>query len=189
MFKPDDDRLKHIVAALFVEDRATIEGPYFKDSLTCVDEAEENEEDGMREITFSYHGAHSLEDDSFPTGEILAMNDVEPGENDRFSNEVLVRYDDLVDDHVVLLQGNHSSPGNSDESWEGYVSGCALIVPADRVEDQIKIMMLQHQKKNLADAENRLRNLIIQVRDIDPEVIEGSGLLEKVSEFNRIFIR
>ncbi len=189
MFNYDDDRLKHLVASLFVEDREDIEGPYFKDTVKNVEEVVENDEDGMREISFTYAGAHSLEDEAFPTGEIIAMCEVTPGECDRYSNEVLVRYDNLIEGYTLLFQGNHSSAGNSDESWEGYISGRILIVPEDRVDEQIKIHMGHHQKRNLDDAESRLANLISQVRDIDPEVMEGSSFMDKIRELNRVLIR
>lgn len=188
MFNHDDDRLKHLIAALFVEDRNDIEGPYFNDTMKNVDEAFEKNEDGMREIIFTYSGAHSLEEEAFPTGEILAMCEVTPGECDRYSNDVLIRYDGLVDGYIILLHGNHSSAGNSDESWEGYVSGKILIVPEDRFDEQLKIHMNLHEKRNLDDAYGRLSRLISQVRGIDPEILEESNFMEKVREFNRVLL-
>lgn len=152
-----------------------------------VDEAtDEDAEDGVRAVRVSYSCIASDEYSAFPLAEILEQDDMEPGDGDKYRSDMILAFPDLFAGHTVLLDGSHTSGGNSDESHEGYFTGLIMVTPKDRVDAQVGALRRSHHGNVLQDAASRLGAVIRQIDGIGWEQIAGSDLWKKAAELNRV---
>lgn len=151
-----------------------------------LDEAEETEKTATYvQAVISFSEVATDEFSAFPKGEVQAVSSVQPGENSAYANAMVVTFDDYDEHHSIIITGEHSGAGNSDESQEGYFNGWMMIVSKEEREKFLAKILKEHRARVLSDMADRVQQIVRQLNGISREEIESSPLMRNIGLLNR----
>lgn len=177
----------HIARILLLEDHQELDPENLgNDHNGTIDEAVEEERgpDAIR-IQVTYSEVASDESSCFPRGEMQAATTLLPGENDAYRSGMVITFDEIDGIHSVILTGDHSGSGNSDESHEGYFCGWLTVVPLERRDEALAAALKENAVDELADMAGRVAEVIRNLHGHGRDEIVKSPLWGRVCELNR----
>lgn len=185
----DEDKL---AVALLLEDHDLITDESFK-SRWHDGEVEEVETidrtDDKWELTVTYRSVNSDETTVFQSGEIKANTSLTPGENDSYRSGMVVVFDDLIEGHRVILEGDHGGAGISDEAYEAHFMGSIVVVPASQGDAELAQSIARSRRDLMNDVTANLISINMQMQNATFEEMKDSGFADAFAALARIMAR
>lgn len=134
------------------------------------------------EIDVTYASVHADEESVFPCGEVVASSGMTPGDHDAYNTSMVVVMREVVAGHVVIIEGDHSGAGNSDETYEAYLSGRITVVPDAAAEPAIAAAVARHRDDVMDDVASQIDAVCRRLADATAEELSKGRVME--SYFN-----
>lgn len=155
-----------------------------------VDEADTvRRNDDIWEISVTYSEVNSDESSIFPCSDLVACSGMTPGEHDAYNSSMVAVFREVVEGHVVILEGDHSGAGNSDETHEAYLSGTITVVPTAGSDVAIADAVERQRHAVMGDVASQIDTLCRRLKDATAAEMTKGGVDESYFQLARQMAR